>query len=182
MKIALRASVAALLIAAASGATITAAAHAPSDPLHGGTGVGVRVLGHTDLGGGGLNGHVDVLDNIAFVGQGTNGGFAAQWNKTPTCKVAGGPTSTIKVVDLSNRANPTVVSTISVGDRWTLARDVDALKVKAITAGNVYTPTSPSGAPASTSTTSPTRRRRSASAPPCAPTGRPASSAPRPAR
>ncbi|MGH2704470.1 MAG: PA domain-containing protein, partial [Actinomycetota bacterium] len=114
-------------------ANMSALAHVPTDPLHGGTGVGAKVIGHSDLGGGGLNGNVAVLGNTAFVGQGTNGGFAAQWNKTPTCKAGGGPTSNVKVVDLTSPASPTLISTIPIGSgaqrRLTLARDVAAIHV-----------------------------------------------------
>lgn len=131
-----------------------ASADPPTDPLHGGTGVGVTVDGHSDLGGQGLNGHVAVLGNYAYVGNGTNGAFAAQWNKAPTCKLTaaqGAPlTNKVKVVDLGAQGtNPTVVSTISVGNTTvapdggaaditkTLARDVDAIDVEPITAAQI---------------------------------------------
>ncbi len=45
-------------------------ADAPVDSLHGGTGSGVKVLGHTDLGGEGLNGQVAVLGSTAVVATG----------------------------------------------------------------------------------------------------------------
>lgn len=107
----------------------TAAADPPADDLHGGQGRGVRVVGHTDLGGKGLNADVAVLDDHAFVGAGTNGGFASQWNKTPRCKEATALPTPVKVVSLTDPANPKVVSEIPVGDRRTLARDVAVLKV-----------------------------------------------------
>lgn len=149
-----------LLLPVISSISGPAAAHPPTDPLHGGTGVGVTVVGHSDLGGEGLNGHVAVLGNYAYVGNGTNGAFAAQWNKAPTCKLTpaqGAPlTNKVKVVSLgAHGTNPAVVSTISVGDPTiapdggaadltkTLARDVDAIEVEAITpeqiAGTAFT-------------------------------------------
>lgn len=65
------------IVAAAMAAVITAgpaSAHPSSDPLHGGSGQGVTVVGHSDLGGAGLNGEVAVLGNHAYVGAGTNVG------------------------------------------------------------------------------------------------------------
>lgn len=104
----------------------------PSDPLHGGQGAGVRVVGHTNLGVNelapvGLNGHVDVLKNFAYVGMGTTGGFFSAWNKTPSCK-AGAPPSTVKVVSLEQPSSPTVVAQIPIGAQ-TSPREVDALSV-----------------------------------------------------
>lgn len=113
--------------------------HTPADTLHGGTGKGVKVLGHTDLGGGGLNGHVSVLGNHAYVGYGTNGGYLGIWNKTPKCADTANPvpTGTVKVVSLSDPANPTVVEEIDVTafrvnlePHLTLARDVATLRVQ----------------------------------------------------
>lgn len=123
--------------------TVTpASAHQSSDPLHGGRGAGVTVIGHSDLGGAGLNGHLDVLGDYAYVGAGTNGGFAAQWNKTPKCE---GQPNKVKVVSLKDPANPTVVSTIDVtlpggenpGD--TVARAVSVIRVKPLASGNAFT-------------------------------------------
>lgn len=115
------------------GGSLTAAAHAPTDTLHGGQGTGVKVVGHTDLGGGGLNAHVAVLGDYAYVGGGTNGGFASQWNKTPQCATGAGPAATVKVVSLVDPANPTVVATITPGvpgaENATVARDVAAIHV-----------------------------------------------------
>jgi len=92
---------------------------------------GTKVVGQSNLGGMGLNGHVAVLGNFAYVGFGTNGGFAAQWNKTPTCAptTSTPPPGTVKVVSLVNPATPTVVANILVGDGHTLARDVAAIHV-----------------------------------------------------
>jgi len=127
---------------ALSAAVTPAWAHESSDPLHGGQGAGVTVIGHSDLGGAGLNGHLEVLGDYAYVGAGTNGGFAAQWNKTPKCE---GQPNKVKVVSLKDPANPTVVSTIDVtlpggenpGD--TVARAVSVIKVKPLTSGNAFT-------------------------------------------
>jgi hypothetical protein len=124
-------------------AAAPASAHKSSDPLHAGQGAGVTVIGHSDLGGAGLNGQLDVLGDYAYVGAGTNGGFAAQWNKTPKCE---GQPNKVKVVSLKDPANPTVVSTIDVtlpppsenpGD--TVARAVSVIKVKPLTSGNAFT-------------------------------------------
>lgn len=113
-----------------------ASAHPSADPLHGGSGEGVTVLGHTDLGNSGLNSEVAVLGDHAFVGSGMNGGFAAQWNKRPKCNAT---TNTVKVVNLADPANPRVVSTIAL-PTTTLPRAVAAIRVKAIgaaTAGDL---------------------------------------------
>lgn len=136
-------AIAAVLSASLMSATVSAHAPPPGDPLHGGQGLGVTVLGHTDLGGAGLNGHVATLGKLAFVGAGTNGGFAAQWNKTPTCRNSASPVATVKVVDVNDTANPTVVSTINVdtptGPAKTLPRDLTAIDVEAISPANVFT-------------------------------------------
>ncbi len=135
----------AAVLAVAAGLAFAAApasAHKSSDPLHGGQGAGVTVIGHSDLGGAGLNGQLEVLGDYAYVGAGTNGGFAAQWNKTPRCE---GQPNKVKVVSLKDPANPTVVSTIDVtlppplenpGD--TVARAVSVIKVKPLTSGNAF--------------------------------------------
>lgn len=115
-----------------------ASAHESSDPLHGGQGAGVTVIGHSDLGGAGLNGHLDVLGDYAYVGAGTNGGFAAQWNKTPKCDAQ---PNKVKVVSLKDPANPTVVSTIDVTGAGedpgaTVARAVSVIRVKPLAPAN----------------------------------------------
>lgn len=99
---------------------------------------GVSVVGQSDLGGGGPNGHVDVLGDVAFVGHGTNGGFAAQWNKTPTCTESDAPPSTVKVVSLADPGNPAVISKITLPPN-TVGRDVAALDVEKKSTGNVFT-------------------------------------------
>lgn len=128
--------VAGTLVAVA--AVPVASGHVTTDNLHGGTGTGVKVVGHSDLGGAGLNGHVAVLGDHAFVGHGTSGGTGFQWNKTPKCNDVGfaGAAGTVKVVSLANPSNPTVVATISLSDadpttrdNQVVARDVDALRV-----------------------------------------------------
>ena len=107
-------------------AAVPASANPSSDPLHGGQGEGLTVVGHSDLGGGGLNGHVAVLGDYAYVGVGTNGGFAAQWNKRPKCDAL---TNTVKVVSLVEPAKPTVTSTIGLPGT-SFARAVSAIKVR----------------------------------------------------
>jgi hypothetical protein len=95
-----------------------------------GRALGVKVVGTSDLGGGGLNHFVDVLDDHAFVGYGgPNGGFAAEWNRTPNCGDVSNA-GTVKVVSLTDPANPEVVATIPVGDRRNIARDVAVLRVE----------------------------------------------------
>ncbi len=113
-----------------------ASGHPPTDPLHGGSGEGVTVIGHSDLGGAGLNGEVAVLGDYAYVGAGTNGGFAAQWSRTPKCDEP--LPYTVKVVSLTNPANPTVVSTIPLPTK-TVGRAVAALRVRPLSAANTYT-------------------------------------------
>lgn len=91
---------------------------------------GVQIVGHSDLGGEGLNAYVEVLGKHAFVGEGgPNGGFAAEWNRTPQCGDLS-RTADVKVVSLADPAKPEVVSTITVGDYRTIARDVAVLRVK----------------------------------------------------
>lgn len=118
---------AAAVLALVAGSALTAGAEAAADDAASGDGVGVSVVGHADLGGG-PNGHVAVLDDVAFVGHGTNGGFALQWNKTPTCKQVGAPLSTVKAVSLANPSAPAVVGEITLPPR-TLGRDVAVLRV-----------------------------------------------------
>jgi len=127
------------LIAAVAAAP--ASADTSSDPLHGGSGEGLTVIGHSDLGGAGLNGEVAILGDHAYVGMGTNGGFGAQWNRTPKC---GAPPSKVKVVNLADAANPKVVSTIDVTGPGedpgaTIARAVSVIKVKPLAATNAFT-------------------------------------------
>lgn len=132
------------VIAAVAGlvhAAAPASAHKSPDPLHAGQGAGVTVVGHSDLGGAGLNGHLDVLGDYAYVGAGTNGGFAAQWNKTPRCDAL---PNKVKVVSLKDPANPTVASTIDVTGAGenpgaTVARAVSAIRVKPLAPANAFT-------------------------------------------
>lgn len=83
-----------------------------------------------------------VLGDHAFVGAGTNGGFASQWNRTPTCKEAASPTP-VKVVDLSDPSNPNVAATIDVdapgAPGKTVPRDVAALHVDHLSVKNDFT-------------------------------------------
>jgi len=129
------AGIAALLVAAVAAAP--ASALPSSDPLHGGSGEGLTVVGHSDLGGTGLNGEVAVLGNYAFVGMGINGGFAAQWARTPKCNA----TTTVKVVNLTDPANPAVTSTIDLtvpgeDPGATIGRSLAPIKVKSLSPAN----------------------------------------------
>ena len=92
---------------------------------------GVGVVGFTDLGGQGLNGAVTVVGTTAVVAAGyTPMGTMSNAN-TRIASMNTGPTCTtvpIKVVDISDPANPRVTSTIPVPNGQA-ARDVDALHV-----------------------------------------------------
>lgn len=121
----------ALDVAGDPGASSAAAEEEPT--LLGGEGTGVSVAGHTDLGGEGLNGHLSVHEGHAYVGFGTNGGFASQWNKTPRCQ-----TGSVKVADLE-AAEPEVVAEIALGDQKMMARTVDVLAVEDRSGDNDFT-------------------------------------------
>ena len=91
----------------------------------------IKLVGHTDLGGQGLNADVAVSGNIAVVGTGyipmntmqtANTKWAAD-NNAPPCA-----TTPVKVVDLSNPARPFLASTIPVAQGQSVA-DVDLLRV-----------------------------------------------------
>ncbi len=97
----------------------------------------MTVVGHSDLGGTGLNGEVAVLGNYAFVGMGVNGGFAAQWARTPKCNA----TTKVKVVNLTDPAKPAVTSTIDLtipgeDPGATIGRSLAAIKVKSLSPAN----------------------------------------------
>jgi hypothetical protein len=97
----------------------------------GGIAQGLSVVGHTDLGGEGLNGEVAVVGNTAVVAA----GFVPQstmqsdntklWalNLSPECTAP-----TVKVVDLTNPGKPTVSATIPLA-QGQAARDIDVLHV-----------------------------------------------------
>ena len=95
---------------------MTAAVHA---------GGGLRVVGHSDLGREGRNGDVAVVGTTAVVGGGLLPGQAAhvQWFNPIQCR-----DTTVKVVDLSNPARPTVAATIPLPS-GVAAPDVAALRV-----------------------------------------------------
>lgn len=84
---------------------------------------GFRLLGMSDLGGGGLNGPVAVVGDTAIVGSGINpgGGVHTGFYNPYPC-----PATTVKLVDLRNTRLPAVVGTIPV------AAGVSALDVAAI--------------------------------------------------
>ncbi|MEO6120945.1 MAG: hypothetical protein ABIW46_00225, partial [Acidimicrobiales bacterium] len=91
----------------------------------------MTLVGHSDLGGQGLNGQVAVVGSTAVVATGyvplSTMSFANQktaaLNTSPPC-----PTVPVKVVDLSDPTRPTVVATIAVPPAQA-ASDVDALNV-----------------------------------------------------
>ncbi|MGH9177418.1 MAG: hypothetical protein ACRD0N_02530, partial [Acidimicrobiales bacterium] len=121
----------------ASAATLPAPAPAASDPAQvraaafEATATGINVVGHTDLGGRGLNGEVAVVGSTAVVAAGyvpmnimmlaTN--KTAALNVAPPCV-----TVPVNVVDISDPANPRVTATIPVPEGQA-ARDVDAMHV-----------------------------------------------------
>jgi hypothetical protein len=111
--------VAATAVAGVPGATSGAGAA-------GTTSAALAVLGHTDLGGKGVNGDVAVAGTTAIVGAGLvpdTGYHTAQFSPFPCLTV------TAKVVDLSDPKKPRVASTIPI-PTGVAAIDVDALKVK----------------------------------------------------
>jgi hypothetical protein len=123
----------ALVLAAAAALPVTPPAQSQTAPVpqFGGEAHGLRVVGHNDLGGQGLNGEVTVVGTTAVVGA----GFTPQnimelaTNKTASLNVA--PpcvTVPVKVVDLADPTRPRVASTIPVPEGQT-ARDVSALHV-----------------------------------------------------
>lgn len=132
----------ALAVAAAMVATLTATADAEPLAPAAGSGSRIAVVGHSSLpsaiGQTGLNGDVAVLGTVAFVGFGTNGGFAAQWNKTPMCRQAGAVPGTVKVVNVAEPTNPVVLAEIKIGDQTLLARDVAAIRVEQRSAANTF--------------------------------------------
>lgn len=124
----------------------TAGAH-QSGLEHGGEGSGLGVVGHNDLQPGdgreGLTGHMEVLGDHAYVGEGTNGGTAFQWNKTPRCNDTDAPVPdeySVKVVNLADPSDPQVVAEIpargpdvTLEPEFTLVRDIAVLDVEPVT-------------------------------------------------
>ena len=103
----------------------------PSRRLATGQAANMTLVGHSDLGGQGLNGQVAVVNATAVVAAGyvplSTMSFANQktaaLNTSPPC-----PTVPVKVVDLSDPTRPTVSATIAVPPGQA-ASDVDALAV-----------------------------------------------------
>ncbi|MGH9180308.1 MAG: hypothetical protein ACRDY5_01140, partial [Acidimicrobiales bacterium] len=87
---------------------------------------GLRQVGFTNLGGGGLNGDVAVVGSTAVVaaGQLSSQAFVAGISNPIPC-----PDVAVKVVDLSDPARPRVASTIAL-EPGLIAADVDALRVR----------------------------------------------------
>ena len=116
-----------LLAGPAPGQAQTAPAPGPA----GGQASGLQVVGHTDLGGEGLNGEVAVVGTTAVVATGyipmntmqTANTLRAAINIAPPCE-----TVPVKVVDLSDPARPRVAATIPT-PQFQAASDVDALQV-----------------------------------------------------
>jgi hypothetical protein len=116
-----------LLAGPAPGQAQTAPAPGPA----GGQASGLQVVGHSDLGGEGLNGEVAVVGTTAVVATGyipmntmqTANTLRAAINIAPPCE-----TVPVKVVDLSDPARPRVAATIPT-PQFQAASDVDALQV-----------------------------------------------------
>lgn len=87
---------------------------------------GLEVVGQSNLGGGGLNGQVATVGNIAIVAGGILNGQGARTSYYATYPCA--PT-TVKIVDVSNPAAPVVKSQIPI-QALAVASDVDALRVQ----------------------------------------------------
>ena len=85
----------------------------------------MAVLGFNDLGGAGLNGEVAVLGDTAIVGAGIAPDTIPHQHFYSAYPC---PAVSVKVVDLSNPANPTVAATIPV-DAGVAALDVDLIRV-----------------------------------------------------
>ena len=87
---------------------------------------GLRLVAHHNLGGGGLNGDVAVVGNIAIVGAGLvpNTGYHTERYNPLGCY-----TVSAKIVDLSRPARPRVIATIPM-PQGSAAMDVDALRVR----------------------------------------------------
>ncbi len=129
-----RAAVALALLAGVGAIPVTGDAQVTpgTEPIAGtGESRNIKLVGHNDLGGAGLNGDVAVSGNTAIVGAGfvpmntmqtANTKFAAD-NNAPPCA-----TVPVKVVDLSDPAKPVVASTIPVPAGQAVP-DVDILRV-----------------------------------------------------
>ena len=120
----------ALLLAGAGLPASLEAAPAPTPPeapakaaVH--AGQGLRAVGHSDLGGRGLNGDVAMVGTTAVVGAGLvidTGDHTDRYNPYPCDTVS------VKVVDLSDPRRPRLASTIPLPP-GVAAIDVDALRV-----------------------------------------------------
>ena len=122
--VAAAATVIAVVAAPLAGATGASAAEKPADKKAAVATQNLRLVGYSDLGGGGLNGEVAVVGTTAIVGAGMSpsGGVHIHfYNPYDPC--GGVP---VKVVDLSNPRHPRVTSTIPVPE------DVAALDVAAL--------------------------------------------------
>ncbi len=122
-----------VLAAAAVGLPAAGQAQSPGTTVVPGAGLaqGLTVVGHSDLGGEGLNGEVAVIGNTAVVTAGyvpqstmqADNNRIMSLNVDPRCT-----TPSVKVVDLSDPARPRVTATIPLA-YGQAAEDVDALHV-----------------------------------------------------
>ncbi|MGH9164383.1 MAG: hypothetical protein ACRDZW_02575, partial [Acidimicrobiales bacterium] len=126
------------LVLATTGALLVSAGSGQAQVIPGTTAVvpageaqGLSVVGHSDLGGQGLNGEVAVVGNTAVVAAGympmntmqNANTLRAAINIAPPCV-----TVPVKVVDISDPTRPRVTATIAVPEAQA-ASDVDALAV-----------------------------------------------------
>jgi hypothetical protein len=86
----------------------------------------LEVVGKSNLGGGGLNGQVVTVGNIAVVGSGILGGSGARTSYYSSYPC---PATTVKIVDVSDPSAPAVKSEIPI-QPLAVPNDVDALRVK----------------------------------------------------
>ncbi|MEO6120741.1 MAG: hypothetical protein ABIW46_05680, partial [Acidimicrobiales bacterium] len=124
------ATAASLLIAPGPGGAQVSGAPVPATlPLPAGAKAeGMTLVGHSDLGGLGLNGDVAVVGTTAVVGS----GYTLPFNNSPAVLgITISPpcvTPPVHVVDIGDPTRPRVVGTIAV-PRGQAARDIDALHV-----------------------------------------------------
>jgi hypothetical protein len=85
----------------------------------------LELLGKSNLGGGGLNGQVATVGNIAVVGSGILGGAGARTSYYASYPC---PPTTVKIVDVSDPSAPAVKSEIPI-QPLAVPNDVDALRV-----------------------------------------------------
>ena len=125
---------AAITVAAAvGGMPLAGDAQAPGTTTvpAGGLAQGLSVVGHSDLGGQGLNGEVAVVGNTAIVAAGYVPQSTMQQDNTRIMAINLSPpcvTPPVKVVDITDPSRPRVSATIPIA-QGQAARDIDALHV-----------------------------------------------------